>query len=146
MHDPIRILLADDDIDDCMLFGDALADLDIEAALSTLNDGEQLIRRLFDEGNLPDILFLDLNMPRKNGFDCLSEIKANESTRSLPVVIISTSFNPDIVKLLHARGARHYVRKPEDFESLKSVINKALVFVTSTNQQANFNQFVIHPQ
>src|ERR1044071_2163140 len=124
-HNTITILLADDDVDDCVLFEDALTELAMATVLATVNDGEQLMRKL-SEGWLPDLLFLDLNMPRKNGFECLKDIKANEEIRSVPVIIISTSFNLEIVKLLHEIGARCYIRKPDEFEILKALIYKAI--------------------
>lgn len=100
-HLPIHhILLADDDNDDCLLFKDALGDLPLATHLTIVRDGEQLMLLLNAKEELPDVLFLDLNMPRRNGFDCLSEIKENEKLRSLPVIIFSTSFDPDIVNLV----------------------------------------------
>jgi len=76
----LNILLADDDIDDCIFFKEALEEFTIPSNLTTVNDGEQLMQILTDETNqLPNILFLDINMPRKNGFECLSEIKLNKN-------------------------------------------------------------------
>jgi len=142
----IRILLADDDKDDCLLFQDALADLSLSesASLTMVNDGDQLMRRLLEENRIPDVLFLDLNMPRKNGFECLLSIMSSDTTKSLPVMIFTTSFNPDIVKLLHAKGARRYIRKPEDFESLKSVISKGLSALEDT-EPVSLSRFVVNP-
>jgi FixJ family two-component response regulator len=76
---------------------------------------------------LPGVLFLDLNMPRKNGFDCLLEIKASEKLKRLPVVIFSTSSDPAIVSLLFKNGAQHYIRKPNNFKHLKNLIYQALI-------------------
>ena len=142
----IRILLADDDIDDCLLFQDALIDLELgeSTTLDTAKDGDHLMRTLVEENRIPDVLFLDLNMPRKNGFECLVSIMSNNNTKDIPVIIFSTSFNPDIVKLLHTKGARRYIRKPEDFESLKSVITKGLSAIIDTDP-VPFNRFVVNP-
>ena len=88
----LNILLADDDIDDCKFFSDALDALPVSTNLKTLNDGEQLMNYLFENSDsLPDVVFLDINMPRKNGLDCLLEIKTNSKLKDLPVVILSTS-------------------------------------------------------
>jgi CheY-like chemotaxis protein len=129
----IRILLADDDKDDCFLFREALSELSIPTDLEIVYDGEQLMDHLNDNAdNLPDVLFLDLNMPRKNGFECLSEIKHNDKLKELPVIMFSTSYprdmhyENDIMKLLYKIGARDYIRKPENFNLLKEVINKIL--------------------
>lgn len=121
-----HILLADDDIDDNILFQEILDELDLDTQLQTVNDGEQLIQMLNEKEILPDILFLDLNMPRKNGFECLSEIKRAEKLKGLPVIIFSTSYETESINLLHKNGAHYYIRKPNDFDQFKKIIYKAL--------------------
>jgi CheY-like chemotaxis protein len=79
---------------------------------------------------LPQALFLDLNMPRKNGFECLSEIKQNDKLKDLPIIIFSTSYDHDIVNLLHSNGAYYYISKPNEFTKLKDVIHAAVSAVT----------------
>jgi len=133
MPNPIILLLADDDKDDCLFFKDALGELPVTANLTTVHDGEQLMRLLADEEvipPLPHVLFLDINMPRKNGFECLAEIKNDEKLKHLPIIIFSTSFEQDVVNLLFKNGAQHYIRKPADFSQLKKVIYQALVLAT----------------
>jgi CheY-like chemotaxis protein len=125
------LLLADDDKDDCLFFKDALEELPVKADLTTVHDGEQLMQLLAEKtGELPHVLFLDINMPRKNGFECLSEIKHNEKLKQLPIIIFSTSFEQDVVNLLYKNGAQHYIRKPADFSQLKKVIYQALLLAT----------------
>lgn len=142
--DTINILLADDDKDDCLFFKEALEELEVVAQLTLVADGQQLMHRLrSDTDRLPDVLFLDLNMPRKNGMECLAEIKQSEKLRQLPVIIFSTSYEQEIVNLLYKGGAQHYIRKPNSFTQLAAVIKKALTFVPVPNErlpisQANF--------
>ena len=69
-------------------------------------------------------------MPKKNGFECLSEIKHNNRLKNLPVIVFSTSFDHDIVNLLYNNGAHYYVSKPNGFEKLKTVIHAALEAIT----------------
>ncbi|RAW03514.1 response regulator [Pseudochryseolinea flava] len=145
MSNPINVLLADDDRDDCLLFEDALAELPFQSKLSLVHDGEQLLSFLAKTSSLPDILFLDLNMPRKNGFDCLKEIKKDSRIDELPVVIFSTSFDLDVVKLLHSKGAHLYVRKPDDFTNLKKVISKVLDHDFKNDGSVALDKFVIRP-
>jgi CheY-like chemotaxis protein len=121
-----HIVLADDDQDDCFLFGEALEELGPPVQLTAVHNGEQLMQLLHHMDPLPDILFLDLNMPRKNGKECLSEIKKSAALKHLPVVIYSTSFKSDEVEELYERGAKFYIRKPSDFTELKRVISDAL--------------------
>ena len=124
-----RILHADDDIDDCQLFNEALEELGLSFQLTTVHNGEQLMNLLKESEILPDMLFLDLNMPRKNGFQCLSEIKESELLRPLPVIIISTSFEQKIINLLYENGAMYYLRKPNDFPKFKRMIDNAIALI-----------------
>lgn len=142
-----RLLLADDDIDDCAFFRDALEDLPISATLLTVNDGVALMNFLSAKSeNLPDALFLDLNMPRKSGFECLLEINLTETLKNLPVIIFSTSLNMEVVDLLYQKGAHYYIRKPGEYNKLKKVILEAVI-LTSKNKsiQPARDQFILHP-
>src|SRR5215207_11517242 len=124
MKQQYNLLLADDDEDDCDFFKEALDELLLPTSLVTVNDGVQLMDFLSESGaeNLPDILFLDLNMPRKNGLECLTEIKQLEEYKNLPVIIFSTSLDRDIVDLVYGKGAVYYIQKPGEFSKLKKVI------------------------
>jgi CheY-like chemotaxis protein len=133
---PFNILLADDDADDCYLFEKALKEIPIDTHLKILGNGEELIDYLFENPtNLPDVLFLDLSMPRKTGFECLIEIKENKKFEAIPVIVFTTSIPSDLgaeVKLsktLMKFGAQDYVRKPINFELLKHSIQQALIKV-----------------
>jgi len=133
MPNPVILLLADDDKDDCLFFKDALEELPLTADLTTVHDGEQLMQLLSErksEPPPPHVLFLDLNMPRKNGFECLAELKHDEKLKLLPVIVFSTSFEQDVVNLLYKQGAQHYIRKPAEFSQLKRVIHQALILAT----------------
>jgi CheY-like chemotaxis protein len=123
----INILLADDDIDDCYFFKQALEALALPAHLTTVNDGGQLMEHLVKNlEHLPDVLFLDINMPRKNGLECLSEIKQNKKLEDIPVVMFSTSNSWDTINSLFKSGVNIYIHKPSDFTQLKQVIQHAL--------------------
>jgi CheY-like chemotaxis protein len=126
----LNILLADDDTDDCIFFKEALGELIMSTSLTTVHDGEELMRLLVNETTeLPQILFLDLNMPRKNGFECLSEIKQNNKLKNLPVIIFSTSFEQEVVNLLYKNGAQYFIRKPSLFLQFKEIILHALLLI-----------------
>ena len=80
----LNILLADDDNDDCTFFEAALSALNLKTQLKTVNDGEALMTYLSENVHqLPDVLFLDLNMPRKNGFECLTDLKENNRFKQI---------------------------------------------------------------
>ncbi len=123
----INILLADDDTDDCLFFKEALEELPVSTNLITVHNGEQLMSLLnTTKDMLPHVLFLDMNMPRKNGGECLSEIRLDQKLKQLPVVIFSTSFDKDLVNQMYDCGANYYLRKPNDFSKLKKVIHHVL--------------------
>ena len=126
----LNILLADDDTDDCIFFKSALAELLLPTELTAVNDGEQLMDHLTNETTvLPHVLFLDLNMPRKNGFECLLEIKKNEKLNHIPVIIFSTSFEKEVVNELHNNGAHYFIRKPTQFSKIKEIIQESLLLI-----------------
>ncbi len=126
----LNILLADDDTDDCLFFKEAIAGLQPATNFIAVHDGEQLMHLLGNDTNqLPHILFLDLNMPRKNGFECLAEIKQNKKLNGLPVVIFSTSFEQEIVNLLYDNGAQYFIRKPSEFIQFKNIILHTLTLI-----------------
>lgn len=130
----INILLADDDNADCILFKDALEELPVSAQLTIVHNGEQLIEELTKKGSkLPDVLFLDLNMPRKNGFVALGEIKRNSMLQRLPVIVFSTTSELDTIKKVFRDAAHYYICKPVDFSQLKKVIYEALSLMAKTN-------------
>ena len=139
---PIHLLLADDDKDDCMFFGEALEELPISTHFTTVHDGEQLIQLLAsDKGQLPHVLFLDLNIPRKNGLECLSEIKHNNKLKELFVIMFTTSSEQSIVNRLYKSGAHYYIRKPAEFTQLKKLIHQALTIITESLQVGKAGNF-----
>ena len=143
----LNLLLADDDTDDCIFFKEALEEIPVAAKLITVNDGVQLMELLLKEETiLPHVLYLDLNMPRKNGIACLSEIKLNEKLKQLPVIIFSTSFNPEIAHQLQHQGAKYYIRKPPEFSNLKKIIHKSLTLIMETHdKQYKEDTFLLIP-
>lgn len=143
-----NLLLADDDEDDCAFFKEALDELSLPATLVTVNDGVQLMDFLatISSGDLPDILFLDLNMPRKNGHECLTEIREKEAFKDLPIIIFSTSLDNEIVDKMYEKGATYYIRKPGEFSKLKKVIENALTTASGNNfKQPLREQFILQP-
>jgi len=123
----MNILLADDDQEDRYFFDRALKEIQISTKLTTVTDGVKLMNYLSENSeNLPDVLFLDINMPRKNGFDCLSEIKHNKKLQDLQVVMFSTTNSQDAITMLLKGGAQVYIHKPNDFKQLIEIIKHAL--------------------
>ena len=130
----LLIYLIDDDGDDRDIFNIALKDIDNSAQCIATDSGINAIQTLQTENEFtPDYIFLDLNMPRKTGFECLTEIKLNQTLKSLPIIIYSTSLDIEVVNLLYEKGAHHYIRKPGEFSDLKKVILEVLTVTVKTN-------------
>lgn len=127
----LNILLADDDKDDRLFFSMALDALTIPTQLVAVVDGEKLMAYLDENRHqLPDVIFLDLNMPRKNGFECLLEIKRDDILSLLPVIIFSTSFEQDVVNNLYKNGAKYFIRKPSEFLQFKKIIQQVFTLIS----------------
>lgn len=138
IYKPIRrklnVILAEDDFDDRLLFQEAIKELPVDVELTTFNNGDELIEWLTDDRNsLPDALYLDLNMPRKNGFAALGEIKRNNELQKLPVIIFSTATNRAMIKQVFKDAAHYYIRKPANFWELKALIYKSLKIIESND-------------
>ncbi|HLV14904.1 MAG TPA: response regulator [Xanthomarina sp.] len=123
----LNIALADDDEDDRILFGEALEGLDIRTKLSLFNHGQELMDYLnLPNVILPSLVFLDLNMPIKNGQQCLLEIRSNPKLKDLCVAIYSTSSSEKDIEDTFSNGANIYVNKPNSFSKLREVVEKVL--------------------
>lgn len=141
---PIQVLLADDDEDDRMIFLDALAMARNPTQATTVNDGVQLMQYLIAQPKhqLPDILFLDLNMPVKSGLECLKEIRLHPVFKNITVAIYSTSGSAEDIENTFIQGANVYIKKPSDFNELvrilTHVINVHWQYHTSDLNKENF--------
>lgn len=143
----MNVFLADDDEDDRLFFEEALREVCTESLLMMADNGERLMQLLRDRQNpQPDVLFLDLNMPKKNGFECLIEIRRDATLRHIPVVIFTTSQQEDSINRVYEQGANLYIRKPNDFSQLKSVVRKALqIDWASQLRQPEKQRFILTP-
>ena len=120
-----NIFLADDDEDDCEFFADALTEINADAKLTAAKNGNELMNLLQQNtASQPDIIFLDLNMPVKNGYQCLEEIRKDETLQDHVVVIFTTSSLKEDIDKLYKMGASLFITKPNDFDKLKEVIKK----------------------
>jgi CheY-like chemotaxis protein len=120
-----HILFSDDDTDDALLFTQAADLMTSSILLSFAEDGEQLMRYLSKE-SLPDMIFLDLNMPVKNGIECLREIRSDKKLEGLPVIVYTTSDNPKDIQTCYDLKASLYVVKPTSFESIIKTLKKII--------------------
>ncbi|MDB5245811.1 MAG: response regulator receiver protein [Segetibacter sp.] len=119
---PFRILIADDDTDDVQLTKDCFNENQLPVAVNEVNDGQLLMDHLKGMANvngsrnLPQLILLDLNMPRKSGLEALQELKQDDTLRKIPVVIFSTSKAAKDIERAYELGASCFVSKPNTLE------------------------------
>ncbi len=143
--DQLNIFLADDDDDDRILFCEALDELDTDTKVTTFENGVDLMANLVDrEIALPDIIFLDLNMPLMNGEECLNDIKLEPALSEIPIVIYSTSLDPQIAEVLLEKGANLYLQKPKSYTQLKAALQRSMESIhQNMNGPASMKDFII---
>ncbi|REG91636.1 response regulator [Flavobacterium aquicola] len=134
------IYIADDDEDDRAFFADALLEIAPDVVVKEAEDGTQLMNILHKvSSGLPDIIFLDINMPGKNGFECVEEIRSKkESLRDVVIVMLSTSNDPLSMEKAQKIGATYYAVKPNCFNALKSFLGDILKMDLNSNIDRKF--------
>ncbi len=128
----IQIHMCDDDPDDRLLFKDAIEEANVLNKISFTQDGQDLMDFLLAQGDysdrvkepLPDIILLDLNMPRKDGREALKEIKEHEKLKHIPTIVLTTSKEEEDILRSYNLGASSYITKPVTFEKLVELVTK----------------------
>lgn len=126
-----HILVADDDEDDCLLVREAFAERRADSLLEFVHDGEQLLAYLLgkppfenrERYPMPDLILLDLNMPRMDGREALGAIKQHPQLRCIPVVVLTTSSACEDVAGSYQDGANSFVTKPASFTELTGLVD-----------------------
>ena len=127
----MTILYADDDSDDCELLVEALEKIDPTIECRMANDGRQALKALDECDNLPDYIFLDVNMPVMDGKDCLVELKKDDRYKEIPVVIYSTTKDEGEITALYELGAVDFLPKPNSFEELYRSLDRMITRLRS---------------
>lgn len=140
---PLRILLADDDEDDRQLFEEAISRIDPNFSVETTKNGMELLERM-ENGYLPEIIFLDLNMPGKTGKECLAELRQHSTWKNIPIIIYSTSSNKKDILDAYTGGANLYLLKPPSFRELIGIIQKAFSFDWENTGRVEQKDFVLN--
>ena len=138
----LHIILADDDPDDCFILTQVLKEVIPKSDLTCLADCESLIKYLEtlnpdqNRCKTPDLIFLDLNMPRMTGQDCLRKIRLHEICKNVPVIIYSTAGKDHIVEECYRIGANSFIVKPTEIEKLKDYIRAIVArFIYTRDEQ-----------
>ena len=123
-----RIILVDDDLDDHEIFSEALKDIKAKIEFAGLNESKRLIDFLLHlpMAHLPQLIFLDINMPSINGLECLAQIRKRHFFKDHPVIMYSTGATKQQILDAYFLGANLYVQKPYNYEDLKSMLEKIM--------------------
>lgn len=142
---PKNIYLADDDRDDVEFFTLALEEICSKCSLDVSGNGEELLHKLQAAATLPDIIFIDVNMPRIDGLSALEVIRKMPALDPVPVIVYSTSSNRVFISRAFENGASYYFIKPVSFDSLKEHIKKLLETDWENYATPNqLNQFILN--
>ncbi len=123
MNKDCKIFYTDDDEDDIYFFSDAVNLIEKKIILQTQRSADELINSLQNSDTLPQVVFIDLNMPGKNGFDALTEIRQIARFKTLPIIIFSTSNTDTSIDVARMLGASMYMTKPNSFIKLQEAIS-----------------------
>ncbi|KKJ93440.1 response regulator [Micromonospora sp. HK10] len=126
---PVRILVVDDDPGDVLMIEEALEDSDVEKVIDVVNDGQEAMEFLRREGRhasarRPDVILLDLNMPRMDGRQVLGAVKQDEDLRTIPIVVLTTSNADTDIVGSYVLQANAYVTKPIDLDDFNDVVRR----------------------
>lgn len=121
-----NIFYTDDDADDREVFKEVIAEINEDIFIFTQRDGDELMNMLKNPPPRPHLVFLDLNMPEKNGYEVLKEIRQTDKMKNLPVIIFSTSSDEDSINTTKTLGATLYVNKPNGYADLKKLLYQLL--------------------
>jgi two-component system response regulator len=127
-HRPVQILLIEDNPGDVELAREALEEGQVNAQLHVVEDGVEALRRLRREGpyagaDLPDLILLDLKLPKKSGLEVLAEVKSDKALRRIPVIVLTSSDAPDDILKAYDLQASCYITKPADLEEFDRVMH-----------------------
>ena len=125
----VKILLVEDNEDDIVIVQEAFSDMTWTTIVGTVRDGEEALQYLRREGKyesaqLPDAVLLDINMPKKNGFEVLQDLEREPALRSLPVIMLTMSDREEDVIRAYASGARSYIQKPVDLKLFRIILKQ----------------------
>jgi len=131
----MNILYADDDADDREIFCEAIKEINPAIKVVLGKDGEETLKILSVQKELPQVIFLDINMPKMDGIECLINLKSDDLLKGIPVIVYSTTSNENDQKKIALLGASDFILKGNSFESVKESLDKILASHYGSNYQ-----------
>lgn len=133
------ILIADDDDDDQLLLSSAFKEVGFNGPIKAIGNGEELMDYLLRRGKYesssheaPHLILLDLNMPKKDGRRVLQEIRQHQKLNKIPIIVLSTSFNPEEISYSYELGANSFISKPSSYNELKEIAKAIKIYWLDT--------------
>ncbi|TVZ15459.1 response regulator [Maribacter sp. MAR_2009_72] len=125
-NEDFLIFMAEDDTDDQQIFTETIAEVDQNINIQLFDNGETVLHEMDTTSTLPNIIFLDLLMPKKNGEECLKELRANSSFDNIPIVVYSNLYDIERISNLFELGANRYLHKPASFKILTTALSRTI--------------------
>jgi DNA-binding response OmpR family regulator len=139
MKTPIKILLIEDDPDDVELLEYSLRDYAVRYEMHVISDGGLVSNYLLGNAELPDIIVLDLNLPRVHGKEILKKIKITPTYKDIPLLILTTSSTKEDIEYSYQHGANRFIKKPTTMEGVKSTIATIVELANNSLDPKAFN-------
>lgn len=138
-REPVEILLVEDNEDDIIIVQEAFADTKLAYVINTVRDGEEALAYLRREGPYkiarpPGLVLLDINMPKKNGFEVMQAMKTDQQFRSIPVIMLTMSDREDDILRSYTGGACSYIRKPVNLDQFRTAMKQFEVYWTTVSR------------
>lgn len=122
LEEQFNVLVAEDDLDDFEILSDAIGDLPLKIVLSRAENGDVLMRLIHEK--IPDLLFLDIILPCRNGRDCIREIRSDRKFDALPIIIYTSLKDIDTIEFCYRWGTNLFVHKPHSFTDITEIVRK----------------------
>lgn len=140
--DKVNIHIAEDDIDDFTLLKEAIEHVLPKFNIFHSRDGQEFLKKIYQHPDT-DLIFLDLNMPKKNGIECLVEIKRNNRFHTVPIIIYSTSGNFEDIDACYKNGCTLYLVKPASFADLITQIRKVFFRIGLPKKELQYKEMFV---
>lgn len=143
-EEQLNVLVAEDDLDDFEILSDAISDLPLKIVLSRAENGDVLMRLIHEK--IPDLLFLDIILPCRNGRDCIREIRSDKKFDALPIIIYTSLKDIDTIEFCYRWGTNFFVHKPHSFTDITEIVRK--IFSINWKKIRYYptrNEYVINP-
>jgi response regulator RpfG family c-di-GMP phosphodiesterase len=144
LEEELNVLMAEDDIDDFEILADAISKVPVKIVLSRAENGDVLMKLIHEK--IPDLLFLDIILPQRDGRDCIREIRSDKKFDSLPIIVYTSLKDLDTIEFCYRWGTNLFVHKPQSYSDIAHIVRK--IFAINWKKLQYYpsrNEFVLNP-